>query len=366
MAYFPESTLIDTIDGLQCKSYAHEHPEGYIIVKPKYVPKDILQGEGLKYRFLFEKCLVRFNFFAKKEILKQYVAQFRKKLPEYIYESPSHGTWFFVVPKHKIKTIHDGKKGLQELLKVPEKDLDSYLTLVRELVSFLTKSGVSTKHLGITHSTLLGNYTPGTSDIDILIYGKKNGWKILCYLQTAKHALLKWKTEEEWETYYQEHKTSESSHFTEQEYVKHMIRKKYEGTFGGTVFTLFTTEEPEETWFKWGEETYEPLGLATITAKVNDHSSSHVRPGFYGVEHAQYIETEPNIKINPIIPLNKVVTYSIPFVQQALNGETIKACGLLELVTPKNKQHEQYYRLVVGYFDAYLGERREKEFIKVV
>ncbi|HLD33193.1 MAG TPA: hypothetical protein VJB66_00605 [Candidatus Nanoarchaeia archaeon] len=366
MAHFYESTLIDTVDGFQCKSYASEHPPGYVIVKPKYIPTDAIQGEGLKFRFLFEKCLIRFNQFAKKAELQKYVEQFRKTFPDYIYDCPIHKNWFYVVPLNKIKTIHDPKHGLQELLKVPIKDCDPYLVLVRELVDFLTKSGVSSSNLGITHSTLLGNYTFGKSDIDIVIYGKDNGWKILNYLKTASHEKLKWKTDAEWATYYQEHKTSESSHFTEQEYVKHMIRKKYEGTFGGTVFTLFTTEEPEETWFKWGEETYEPLGLATITAKVNDHSSSHVRPGFYGVEHAQYIETEPNIKINPIIPLNKVVTYSIPFVQQALNGETIKACGLLELVTPKNKQHEQYYRLVVGYFDAYLGERREKEFIKVV
>ncbi|MBS3128336.1 hypothetical protein J4410_04280 [Candidatus Woesearchaeota archaeon] len=362
MAYFPESTLIDTIDGLQCKSYAHEHPEGYIIVKPKYVPKDILQGEGLKYRFLFEKCLVRFNFFAKKEILKQYVAQFRKKLPEYIYESPSHGTWFFVVPKHKIKTIHDGKKGLQELLKVPEKDLDSYLTLVRELVSFLTKSGVSTKHLGITHSTLLGNYTPGTSDIDILIYGKKNGWKILCYLQTAKHALLKWKTEEEWKTYYQEHKTSESSHFTEQEYVRHMIRKRYEGFFGGTVFTLFIIEEPEETWIPWEEETYERIGLVTIEGRVTHHENSHVRPGGYEIKDAKILEKEKQITIDPSLSITRVVSYSLPFLHQARTGETITACGLLEKVT--SKKRKPYYRVVLGYVDAYLSERREKEYLK--
>ena len=55
------------------------------------------------------------------------------------------------------------------------------------------------------------------------------------------------------------------------------------------------------------------------------------------------------------------MVYSIPFVQQALKGERIKASGLLEKVEAKN---ETYYRLVIGYFDAYLNERREKEYIK--
>ncbi len=357
--HFYESTLIDTTDGLHCKSYANEHPDGYVIVKPKYIPANAIKGEGLKYRFLFEKCLVRFNLFAKKEKLLEYVNQFKKRFPDYIYNSSLHKNWFFVVPKDKIKKIHDGRKGLQELMKLPKKDLDEYLSLVIELVEFLTKSGVSSDNLGITHSTLMGNYTPGKSDIDILIYGKANGWKILDYLKTATHEKLKWKTDKEWQEYYKEHKTSESSHFTEEEYVKHMVRKRYEGTFGNTVFTLFTVEEPDETWFKWGEESYEPVGLATIKGKVTDHYNSHVRPGFYEIDNGKIIDGK---HINKNIPIKRVVTYSIPFIQQALTGENITACGLLELVTPKigNK----YYRVVVGYFDAYLSDRREKEFIK--
>ncbi len=361
--HFYESTLIDTVDGIQCKSYANEHPEGYVIVKPKYIPREAISGEGLKYRFLFERCLVRFNLFAKKEKLLHYLGQFKKRFPDYIYDSSIHKNWFFVVPVSKIKKIHDCRKGLQELLKVPEKDMDEYLVLVKELVEVLMESGVCSKDLGITHSTLLGNYTPGKSDIDIIIYGKENGWKILNFLKTAEHEKLKWKTDEEWAEYYKEHKTSESSHFTEEEYVKHMKRKRYEGMFGGTVFTLFTVEEEGETWFKWGEEKYEPMGLATIRGKVVDHYNSHVRPGFYEMDDAKLIEGEHGKpKIDESIPIKRVVTYSIPFVQQAFAGEFVKACGLLELVTPKNG--EKYYRIVVGYFDAYTNERREREFIK--
>ncbi len=363
MAHFPESTLIDTTDGFQCKTYASEHPPGYVIVKPKYIPKEAISGEGLKYRFLFEKCLVRFNLFAKKENVLNYLQQFREKFPDYIYDSPIHNNWFFVVPRDKIKKVHDGRKGLQEFLTVPEKDLDDYLKLVRELINLLTQSGVDSQDLGITHSTLMGNYTPGKSDIDVIIYGKENGWKILNFLKTAKHPLLKWKTEAEWREYYQDHKTSESSHFTEDEYVHHMARKRYEGMFGETVFTLFTSEEPEETWFKWGDATYQPVGLATITGRVTDHYNSHVRPGFYELADTTLVEGDHQTPhIDPNIPIKRAVTYSIPFVQQALTGETLKACGLLELVTPQ--EGEKYYRVVVGYFDAYVSERREKEYIK--
>ena len=363
MAHFYESMLIDTVDGFQCKSYSNQHPEGYIIVKPKYIPKDALDLKGLKYRFLFEKCMIRFNLFSDKEKLKESIKQFRKKFPDYIYECKDTSNWYFAVPVKKIKTVHDSKKGLLELMKVPEKDLDQYLTLVRELVEFLTKSGVGINNLGITHSTLLGNYTPGKSDIDIIIYGKKNGWKVLDYLKTAKHEKLHWKTDKEWAEYYKEHKTSESAHFTEQEYVNHMRRKKYEGMFGGNVFTLFTVEEAKESWFRWGEEKYKPIGTATITGKVTSHYDSLVRPGCYEISDGKFIKSSgENLNIDKSIPITKVVTYSIPFVQQALKGEQITACGLLELAT--GKKGKKYYRIVVGYFDSYISDRREKEFIK--
>ncbi len=364
MAHFYESVLIDTVDGFQCKSYSNEHPKGYIIVKPKYIPSGALKGEGLKYRFLFEKCLIRFNLFAQKDKLKNYVDQFKKNFPDYIYEDKSSGNWFFVVPKSKIKEVHDPRKGLQELMKVPGKDLDSYLSNVVELIKFLVKSGVKTESMGITHSTLLGNYTPGKSDIDVIVYGKDNGWKILDYLKTAEHQKLHWKTDQEWSEYYKDHKTSESLHFTEDEYIKHMKRKRYEGMFGGNVFTLFTVEDPGETWFKWGEEKYEPLGIVTVKGKVTDHYNSHVRPGFYGIKDAEILKMEGINSFDPSLEIKKIVTFSIPFVQQAIKGEEISACGLLELVTPKIGK--KYYRVVVGYFDAYLNERREKEFIKAL
>jgi predicted nucleotidyltransferase len=363
MAHFYESTLIDTVDGFQCKSYSNEHPEGYVIVKPKYIPKEAISGNGLRHRFLFERCMVRFNQFAQKEKLAGYVRQFRERFPDYIYDCSLHKTWFYAVPRNKIKTVHDGRKGLQELLSVPEKDLDDYLGLVRELVELLSKSGVKPTDLGITHSTLLGNYTIGKSDIDIIIYGKDNGWKVLNFLKKAKHELLRWKSDEEWAAYYREHKTAESRHFTEEEYVKHMRRKRYEGMFGNTVFTLFTVEEEGETWFKWGATELEPLGIATVKGTVSDHYNSHVRAGCYEVKDAELVQGErPAPKIDSSIPIKRIVTYSIPFVQQALSGETITACGRLELAKPA--EGEPYYRIVVGYFDAYLNERRELEFIK--
>ena len=367
--HFNESILIDTTDGMQCKAYANQHPDGKIIVKPKYIPSHLLEGEGLKYRFLFEQKMVRFNLFAKKDKLKVVLENFRKQFPDYIHQSDDHDNWFFVVPENKIKTIHDPKKGVKQLMSMPKKDLDDYLTLTTDLIELILQSGVTLEDIGITHSTLLGNYTPGKSDIDLIIFGKENAWKVQNFLATAQHPKLRWKTEAEWKEYYLEHKTSESSHFTEDEYAKHLARKYYEGMFGETVFTLFSVENEDEVWCKWGSEKYEPQGVVTIKGKVTDHYNSIVRPGFYELDPAsiQMINNETGKELPTPLPITKVVTYSIPFILQAKKGETLEACGLLEKVTPKEGNEDgskNYYRIVVGYFDAYTSDRREKEYLK--
>ena len=36
--HFYESSTITTKDGLHCQVYGNEHPDGRILVKPKYIP----------------------------------------------------------------------------------------------------------------------------------------------------------------------------------------------------------------------------------------------------------------------------------------------------------------------------------------
>ena len=147
------------------------------------------------------------------------------------------------------------------------------------------------------------------------------------------------------------------SFFCEEEFLHSMRRKKSEGFFDGSLFVIFAAEKEEETWFKWGHEKYNSLGMVTIKAEVNDSFSSVVRPGFFGVKNTTILQGDN-------VPINKVAFYSRDYCMLAQPGETIQVCGMLEKVTPK--QGEPYHRVVVGYFDAYLDERREKEYIKVI
>jgi len=362
MSHFYESMLINTTDGIQCKTYANIHPDNYVIVKPKYIPTDLMDSSRLKHRFLFSKCMLRFNLFTESKVVNEVMQNFRKSLPDYVLEDKNHNNWFFVVPKSKIKDVPDARSGLRELMKVPYDDLDSYLKSTVDLVNILIEAGTPSEDIGIMHSTLLGNYTVGKSDIDLVVFGKKNGWKVMDFLNTVKHPKLRWKTEKDWLKYYTDRVVSKF--YTPAEYVLSMVRKKDDGFIDNNVFSIFVVEKPDECWYSW-QDLHEPIGVVKITANVSDDYNSIVRPGFYEIENSKIVKIlsqKTKSGIDKAIIVKRLVTWSRPFVLQAKKGESIMAVGLLERVTTKK---EIYYQLVIGYFDSFITGRAALEFMKV-
>jgi len=352
--HFYESTLIDTEEGIQCKVYANSHPDGFVVVKPKYIPTELAEFTKLKRRFILEKCMTRFNLFNSKEVVEENLKILKEKFPYFLYNCDKHNNWFMVVPKEKIKTYHDPQKGVQELMKVPDQDMDPYLKATKGIIGLILQSGIKLEDVGISHSTLLGNYTPGKSDIDLLIFGKDNGWKVIKYMETAEHPLLKWKTKEEWAKYYKDRIVSKQ--FSEEEYVFNMVRKKDDGFFDGNVFSIFVVEKEDELWYNWEDE-HTPLSTVKIRGKVLDDSNSHVRPGYYELTETEIVEGYDNV------PIKKLVTWSRPFVLQAKKDDRVEAVGLLEKIKTKD---EEYYQVVIGYYDTYTTERGEKEYMKAL
>lgn len=352
MTYFHEAALVDSKDGVQFKVYSSTHPKGFIIAKPKYVPGHLMNLKGLKKRFLFSKCVYRFNLFNNREIVEKNLNEIKKKFPEYIYECKKHKNWFLGLPQKKAKKFYDTRKGLQELLKVPVEDLDSYLKATRKMVDILAEAGIETKNMGISHSTLLGNYTPGKSDIDILVFGIKNGWEAVRHLEKCNDPALKWKSKKDWARYFKDRIVSKI--YTENEYVANMVRKRDDGFIDGNVFSLFCIENENEEWYDWNEE-HEPIATVKVKAKVKNAYYSIVRPGYYELEDSKVIEGYENVSIK------RIVTWARPFSLQAKDGEHIEACGLLEKVKSRN---QEFYQVVIGYFDTYTTDRGEKEYLK--
>jgi predicted nucleotidyltransferase len=359
--HFYESSIITTKDGLHCQVYSNEHPTNSIIIKPKYIPTDKIQCDALQYRYISGKKMNRLSMWVDKEKLKTYITNFKENYSEYILSSPHHNNnrLFFSIPIEKIERIYFPRRGLSELMTMPESSLDDHLKLVYEFIKFLLDSGLKEKDLGVTYSTLMGHYFKNISDINIVVYGKDNFWNLMKYLETAKHPKLKWKTKEDWIRFHKQR--NRFTFFTEQEFLQIMSRKKSEGYFDDNLFVIFGTEKDEEVWSKWGEEKYTQIGSAIIEGTVIDNFSSIVRPGCYTIKDSKVISAGKE-NFNDVI--KKVVFYSRDYCMIAYPEEKIQASGILEKVEPKNG--DAYYRIVVGYFDAYLTNRREEEFIKLI
>jgi len=343
-------------DGLQLKSYANEHPDGFIIAKPKYIPRQKIDCSGFQERNIQGSNVRRFDYWAvNQEQLKNYIDDFKKAYPDYIYDSPLHNTWFMGVPREKIAKLPDPKDGVKKILKMKDDELDEYMKRAQALLNVLIDGGLKATDLGVTNSTLLGTYTYGRSDIDIIVYGKKNYWKYRDIIQKSKHPWLRWRTVDEWKKYFSTYNAG--LFITEEEFIWHSQRKFGDGLFGETVFSVFGVEHPNEVSIKWGDEKYTQMGLATVKGKVKSDINGVVRPGYYEIENSKII-SGPNIKVE------RIVTYARDFMLQAFNGENIAAAGILEKVTPLKNSGKEYYRLVIGYFDSYIN-RRGEEYIKV-
>jgi predicted nucleotidyltransferase len=359
--HFYESSIITTTDGLYCQVYGNEHPDGKILVKPKYIPANKIHSDSLPYRFISGRKMNRLNLWAEPGKLKEYVADFGKNYPHYVYRSEVHSESpiFFAIPKKYIERTYCPREGLSDLMSIPKEDLDEHLQTVFELIKFLLESGLDLNDLGITYSTLMGHYSQNISDINIVVYGKNKFWKLMKYLQDAKHKDLRWKTYEEWKQFYK--KRNRHMIHKEEIYIENMYRKKSEGFFRDTLFIIFAVENADEVWFKWGEERYNKVGFAKFKGIVADNKNSIVRPGYYEVSDAEFVEGSSACKN---LPIKRIVFYSRDYCMLAYPDEKIEASGVVEEVIPQ--KGEKYYRVVIGYFDAYLSKRRDEEYIRVL
>ena len=111
--FYPEASLIDTVDGMQFKVYSNTHPKGFIIAKPKYIPASLVEFKGMKKRFILEKCMTRFNLFTSMDVVKHNLEALKQTYPEYIYTCDKHNNWFLGVPTNKIKTFHNPLAGFR-------------------------------------------------------------------------------------------------------------------------------------------------------------------------------------------------------------------------------------------------------------
>lgn len=188
---------------------------------------------------------------------------------------------------------------------------------VQRLVDLL---GLPAGTVGCTGSLLCGLENE-SSDIDMVVYGRH--WFTAQAL--VRQGILDGKVEglspDMWKKVYEKRKPE----IPYDQFVVHEQRKWNRGQVEGTYFDILFTRSYDE--LKSAPLTKGTvIGKQTIEAKVLDASLSFDNPAIYSIEHES---------------VSRVLSFTHTYSGQALAGETIEACGVLE-------QHGNERWLVVG------------------
>jgi predicted nucleotidyltransferase len=174
--------------------------------------------------------------------------------------------------------------------------------------------------IGCTGSLLCGLENAG-SDIDMVVYGKH--WFIAQKLveQGIRDGKIEGLTPDMWRRVYEKRRPE----IPYDQFVLHEQRKWNRGQIEGTYFDILYTRSYDEIQSAPAGKG-KVLGKVTIEAAVKDASLAFDNPAIYEVKHES---------------VSRVLSFTHTYSGQALAGEIIRACGVLE-------QHGSERWLIIG------------------
>ncbi|NMB78817.1 MAG: DNA polymerase subunit beta [Methanomicrobiales archaeon] len=202
----------------------------------------------------------------------------------------------------------------------PDLEIDRIAATHPRVKKLVNLFGLPHGTIGCTGS-LLCQLDDASSDIDMVVYGRH--WFVAQELvrNGIRDGVIEGLSESMWRKVYEKRKPEISY----ADFVIHEQRKFNRGQVDGTYFDiLYTRSYDGITSTPAGKG--EVLGKATIEAEVTDASLAFDNPAVYYVRH----ET-----------VNRVLSFTHTYSGQALAGETIEACGVLE-------KHGPEHWLIVG------------------
>ena len=320
-----EGDFVETIDSLIFDVKGFLHPPDRTIAYLRYVadPSGERQRQGQKFRKLYDL-----------DERRSFLAQFHRS---YLYYDSVFNREMQGVPRNKVLKHYDPRDKVRKLARSSVSNCLETRSL--ELLDLLrVATSLPTRDFGISGSILVGLCTH-TSDIDLIVYGGNSGVKVVEALRILHNEIgpIRRYTSSELSKLRESRLMSTSIPL--QDFVWHEERKALQGVFRETDYFIRCIKNPSEIPEKYGENTFRPIGQATIEAVVVDDSDGIFTPSRYLIGSPRVIEGPK--RINP----SEIVSFRGRFCEQAKTGERILAKGCLERVVG---QAAEYYRLIVG------------------
>ena len=329
---FIEGDFVEDVNNIIFDVKGLEHPPTRVIAFPRYIPDEkgdrIRKVGNRKYAKIYDLNL-RYTYM--KRFLRKYLVYdevFDMELCE--------------IPKTDIIRHYKPANKLKELISNIE-FLDVTQQSALKLALILSyKSNVPLKNLGISGSIMVDLHKDN-SDIDIVVYGTKESFKVIEALREFfNEGILRKYSMDEYERLYVFRKAYEVLDL--KAFIKHEKRKLFQGMFKGREFFIRFIENLSEKK-PYGYYRYKNLGKITVKARVIDDTRSIFTPVRYVIDNVKIIEAETK---HPIKPENitEIVSFRGRFCQQVFKGENIIAKGKIEAVLENN--YLTHYRIIVG------------------
>lgn len=319
-----EGYFIETIEGLIFDVKGLLHPPDRVIAYVRYVPDpkgERIRRNGIRYTKIY-------NLSKREEVIRQ-------RFPEYTYYDKFFSRWLQSIPVHRIRKVHNPCLKLRELMKSKQKDKLEAMTC--EFAELLTSAGVDLDSIGVSGSLLVELHTRN-SDIDLVVYGEKEGRKVHEHLKKIlkeSEEVRAYTTRELLRLY---EFRSQDTHIPLDIFLKVEKRKVLEGIFRDRDFYIRLVKRPKEYGESYGQRYYFPVGRAKVIAKVINDKDSIFTP-------CKYLVSEVKI-VKGTIPysLREIVSFRGRFCEQAVKGERVVVSGTVEVVKSKS----YYCRILIG------------------
>jgi len=291
------------------------HPEDGSICVLRYLKNGDRMKEKLSYR--------------KIDSLREAMDILKKNYPQYLTFDKVFNRVLCVVKNSEVFRFYRAKDYLKELSR--REKLKEIEERALELIDLLRReANLNYESFGLSGSCLL-NLAKENSDIDLLVYGEKESYKVYEVLKELFKRDLR--PINSWEDFYKRR----DSFMDLRSFIFHESRKFQEGKFKGKEFFIrFIKEDKRE---NYGKEIYLYKGYARIKAKVKDDYEAIFTPCFYKLSE---VEVLAGLKVKDI---ERIVSYRGRFCQQAKVNEKILAQGRVEEVKGKGYS---FHQMVLG------------------
>jgi predicted nucleotidyltransferase len=341
---------IFTKEGLIFRVFGYSHPPNEYICDAEYAAASVFTstdpraprtgGNKLFYKFYND------------EGLKLVFARF----PQYTVFHEMLGQKVVGVNQVDVAEARKPEERLQALVGADLKD-ELVDAMHRVLETILQGSGLSVKNFGVFGSMLHGFHHPKFSDIDLIVYGKKENAKVretleALYADGASGFRNEFGTDEAMRG-----KRWRFKNYSVKEFIWHQKRKQIYGLFddaesGRIIKAEF---EPVKAWSEITSE-YDAearivrKGWVKINARVVADSDAPFIPSVYGIEPLEVLSGTRDA-----LEAVRVFSYMEEFRLQAQKDEMVFVEGNLEeLVSPKGSFHQITLTYCPRYYEQVL------------